>query len=100
MVQPNLRVRRLWRYVCSVEIINRRRSVTTRPPRDFEVAYCGMIIGKRIIDTHILEEPSNVVLEEAFNLRKVELGVNEDSSNIRLDNVREALDRVSLDAVE
>ncbi len=59
-----------------------------------------MIIGKRIIDPHILEEPPNVVLEEAFNLRKIELGVNEDSANIRLDNVREALDRVSHDVVE
>lgn len=58
-----------------------------------------MIIGKRIIDAHILEEPSNVVLEKAFDLRKVEIGVNEDSPNVGLDNVREALDCISLDAL-
>lgn len=59
-----------------------------------------MIIGKRIIDSHVLEEPPNMVLEEAFNLRKVEFGVDEDSPNVGLDNVREALDDVSLDTVE
>ena len=59
-----------------------------------------MIIGKCIIDTHVLEEPPNVVLEEVFNLRKVELGVHEDSPYIGLDNVREALDCVSVNAVE
>ncbi len=74
--------------------------MTARLPRKFGVTYCGMIIGKCIIDTHVLEEPPNVVLEEAFNICKVKLGVNEDSPDIGLDNVREALHCVNLDAVE
>lgn len=64
------------------------------------VTYRGMVVGKSVIDVHILEEPPNVVFEEAFNFRKVELGVNKNCPDIGLDNVRKALDCVSLDAVK
>lgn len=55
-----------------------------------------MIIGKRIIDIHILEEPPNMIFEEALYFRIIKFRVDEDRPNIGLNNIREALDHVSL----
>ena len=42
----------------------------------------GMIIRKRIVYMHVLEETPDVCLEEAFDLLEVEFRVYEDSSDI------------------
>jgi hypothetical protein len=51
-------------------------------------AYCRMIIGKIIIDTHILEEPFDMNIKEAFNFSIVELRVYKNSSYVCLNYVR------------
>ena len=54
-----------------------------------------MIISKSIVDSHILEKPPNMVFEKAFNFTIIILRVDEDSSDIRFDNIRKALASVS-----
>ena len=54
-----------------------------------------MVVGKGIIDTHVLEKPSDVLVEKALNFSIFEFGVNKESANIRLDDIRESLETVS-----
>ncbi len=54
-------------------------------------AYRGMIVGKGVIDIHILEKPSDVLAKEALNLSIVEFRVNKNGADVRLHNIRESL---------
>jgi len=47
-------------------------------------AYDRMAVGKGIVDGHVFEEPANMGLEEAFDFFEVELGVDEDGTDVRL----------------
>ena len=53
--------------------------------------YRRMVIGKSVVDSHILEEPPNVVIEKAFDFTIIIFRVDEDSSDVRFDNIRKAL---------
>lgn len=57
--------------------------------------YRGMIVGKAIVYAHVFEEPLDMVPEEAFDLPVVEFGVNENSADVGLDDIRKALNKVS-----
>ena len=57
-------------------------------------AYRRMIIGKGVIDIHILEKPSDVFAKEALNLSIVEFRVNKNGADVRLHNIRESLEIV------
>lgn len=50
-----------------------------------------VIVRKCVIYVHILEKPSDVCLEKAFDLLEVEFRVYEDSPDIGFDNVSKAL---------
>ena len=53
--------------------------------------YCRMIVCKCVIDIHIFEEPTDVVLEESLHLAIVKFGINKDSSDVSFDDIRESL---------
>lgn len=53
--------------------------------------YHRMIVGKSVVDSHVLEKIPNVLLKEPFHFPKVKLRINENGSNVRLDYVRKAL---------
>ena len=55
------------------------------------MTYSGVIIRKGVIDAHVFEVPLDMGIEETLYFFVVELGVDEYSSNIGLDNVRQAL---------
>ena len=50
-----------------------------------------MVVGISVIDVHVLEKPSNVVVEEALDLSVVEFRVHKEGANVRLYNIRESL---------
>lgn len=54
-------------------------------------AHHRVIVSKGIVDGHVLEEPADVVIEEAFDFGVVELRVDEDGTEISFYNVGEAL---------
>ena len=56
-----------------------------------ERAYGGVVVGIGVIDVHVLKEPFDVVVEEALNFSIIEFGVNEESANVRLDDIGECL---------
>lgn len=57
-------------------------------------AYHRMIVSERIIDRHVLEEPTDVLVEEAFNLSIIEFRVHEDGTQVRFYYIRETLRRL------
>lgn len=50
-----------------------------------------MVVGISIVQIHVLEEPSYVLVKEALHLPVVEFRVNKEGANVRLHNVRESL---------
>ena len=50
-----------------------------------------MVVGKSVIDIHVLEEPFNVLVEESLDLAVVELRVNKEGTDVGLHNIRERL---------
>ena len=50
-----------------------------------------MVVGIGVIDIHVLEEPSDVLIKEALDLAVVEFRVYKESANVGLHNVRERL---------
>lgn len=54
-----------------------------------------MIVGISVIYIHVLEKPSNVFVEEALNLSKVEVRVNKEGADVRFHNIRESLESMS-----
>ena len=50
-----------------------------------------MVVGIGVIDVHVLEKPSDVLVEEALDLAVIEFGVNKESANVRFDDVGEGL---------
>lgn len=50
-----------------------------------------MVIGKGIVDAHILEEPSDMGIKETLNFFKVELRVDEDCPNVGFNYIGKAL---------
>lgn len=52
---------------------------------------CWVIICEGVVYFHISEEPSDMLVKKALYLLKVELRVNKDCTNIRLDNIRKGL---------
>ena len=57
-------------------------------------AYHRVIVSECIIDRHVLEEPADVLFEEAFNLAIIEFRVHEDGTQVRFYNIRETLRRL------
>ena len=55
------------------------------------MTYCGVVIRKGVIDGHVFEVPLDMGMEETLDFFIIELGVDEYSSNVGLDNVRQAL---------
>lgn len=54
-----------------------------------------MVVGKSVIDTHVLEEPFYVLVEESLDFAVVELRVNKEGTNVGLHDVRESLNITS-----
>ena len=54
-----------------------------------------MVVGKSVIDVHVLEEPFYVLVKESFDFAVVELRVNKESADVGLHNVRESLNVIS-----
>ena len=54
-------------------------------------AYSRMVIGVSIIDIHVLEEPFDVLVEEALDLSIIEFGINEEGTDVRFHDIRESL---------
>ena len=50
-----------------------------------------MIVGVGIIDFHVLEEPLDVLIEEALNFSIIEFRINKEGTNVRLHDIRESL---------
>lgn len=50
-----------------------------------------MVIGKGIVDAHILKEPSDVVIKETLNFFEVEFRVYENCPNVSFNYIGEAL---------
>jgi len=51
-------------------------------------SYCRMIVCKGIVNGHILEEPADMLVEEALDFLEAVLRVHEDSADVRLNHVR------------
>ena len=58
-------------------------------------SYCRMVVCKGIVNGHILEEPADMLVEEALDFLEAVLRVHEDSADIRLDYVRQSLKLMS-----
>ena len=54
-----------------------------------------MVVGIRVINTHVLEEPFYVLVKESLDFAVVELRVNKEGADVGLHNVRESLNIVS-----
>ena len=54
-----------------------------------------MVVGKSIIDVHVLEEPFYVLVKESLDFVVVELRVNKEGADVGLHNVRESLNIIS-----
>ena len=54
-----------------------------------------MVVGKGVIDIHVLEEPFYVLVKESLDFVVVELRVNKEGTNVGLHNVRESLKTIS-----
>ena len=50
-----------------------------------------MVVGKGVIDAHVLEEPFYVLVEESLDFAVVELRVDKEGTNVGLHDVRESL---------
>lgn len=50
-----------------------------------------MVIGKGIVDGHILKEPLDMGIKETLDFFKVELRVNEDCPNVSFNYIGKAL---------
>ena len=50
-----------------------------------------MVVGKGVIDSHVLKEPSDVLVEEALDFSIIEFRINEEGANIRLHDIRQSL---------
>ena len=55
------------------------------------LTYDRVIVGKRIVDLHVLEEPLDVSIKELLHFRKIEARIDEHRPNVRLDHVGHAL---------
>lgn len=53
--------------------------------------HSGVVVGKSIVDFHILKEPSDMVVEKSLNLLEVELGIDEDCPNVSFNYIGKAL---------
>ena len=53
--------------------------------------YGRVVIGKGIVDAHILKEPSDVVIKETLNFFEVELRVDEYCPNVSFNYIGKAL---------
>lgn len=47
-----------------------------------------MVIGKGIVDTHVLKEPFDVLLEEPLNFQVIEFRINKHRTNVGFNHVR------------
>lgn len=56
--------------------------------RTERIAYCRVVVGKRVINTHVLKEPLDVHFEEPFNLQVIEFRINKYRTNVSFDHVR------------
>ena len=54
-------------------------------------AYGWMVVGKCVIDAHVLEEPFYVLVEESLDFAVVELRVDKEGTNEGLHDVGESL---------
>ena len=54
-----------------------------------------MVVGKGVIDIHVLEEPFYVLIKESLDFVVVELRVNKEGTDVGLHNVRESLKTIS-----
>ena len=70
-------------------------SSETNYGRGVKGAYRWMVVGKSVIDTHVLEEPFYVLVEESLDFAVVELRVNKEGTNVGLHDVRESLNITS-----
>ena len=50
-----------------------------------------MVVGISVVNIHVFEEPSYVLIEEALDLAVVEFRVYKESADVGLHNVRERL---------
>lgn len=61
-------------------------------------AYRRMVVRKGIVDSHVFEEPLDMLSEKSLNLIKVELRIDKESTDVCLHNIRKSLQfKVSLD---
>ena len=51
----------------------------------------GMVVRERVVDGHVNEEWPDVLVEESLDDGVVEARVDEDSTNVGFDDVRQAL---------
>lgn len=57
-----------------------------------------MVVRKGIVDSHVFEEPLDMLSEKSLNLIKVELRIDKESTDVCLHNIRKSLQfKVSLD---
>ena len=54
-----------------------------------------MVVGKGVIDVHVLEEPFYMLVKESFDFTVVELRVNKKGADVGLHDVRESLNVIS-----
>ena len=54
-----------------------------------------MVVGKGVIDIHVLEEPFYVLVKKSLDFVVVELRVNKEGTDVGLHNVRESLKTIS-----
>lgn len=52
-----------------------------------KITHVGMIIGKSVVDAHVLEIPFNVPIKEPLNFTVVVLRINKDGTNVGLDDI-------------
>lgn len=55
----------------------------------------GVIVGKGVVDGHVFEEATDMVMKKAFDHRKVEVRVDEEGAEIGFDGVGEAFGGVA-----
>lgn len=63
----------------------------TRWVRGKRGTYGWVVVREGVVNGHVFEEPSDVLVEEAFDFCEIVFRVDEDGADVGFDNVRESL---------
>lgn len=66
-------------------------SSVTRWVRGQRGTYGWVVVREGVVDGHVFEEPSDVLVEEAFNFCEIVFRVDEDGTDVGFDDVGESL---------